>query len=614
MASFFTGLDAESYDRTYSDRMLVARMVRYFAPQRRRLVGIAVAVVAMAAAGAAAPVLVAQSVDRLTRAGSPVGLPLLTLVYLLLGLVLWGGNWARRRLASRAVGDVMLAIRRDAFTAAARQDMSFYDEFASGRVASRITSDTQEFANVVVLLADLANQLAEALILFGVLLSIEPRLVPWVLGMIPIFFLTALSFRQLARRVTRRGMRAMANVNAAIKESISGINVAKNFRQEARIYGEFAEVNRTSYRVNVTRGFVLSLVFPVLNALAGAGIATLVFVGGRSVAAGAITAGAWYLFATSLDHFFFPVLNLSAFWSQIQAGLTAAERVFALLDAEPRVRQTASRPVPRLRGEIRFEGVSFEYLPGEGVLGSLDLHIRPGEDLALVGHTGAGKSSIAKLIARFYEFQGGRLRIDGQDIRTFDLREYRRQLGIVSQVPFLFSGTVADNIRYARHAASDEEILRLARRIGDGEWLETLPQGLATEVGERGGRLSMGQRQLVALLRVLVQRPAIFILDEATASVDPFTESQIQEALGLILAEATSIVIAHRLFTVRSADRILVLRQGKVIEEGDHASLLAGSGHYAELYNTYFRHQELDYRPFPLRGEGDESYLEVRVD
>jgi ATP-binding cassette subfamily B protein len=229
------------------------------------------------------------------------------------------------------------------------------------------------------------------------------------------------------------------------------------------------------------------------------------------------------------------------------------------------------------------------------VLADFNLHIRAGESLALVGHTGAGKTSIAKLIARFYEFQRGRILIDGIDIRTLDLEQYRRQLGIVSQVPFLFSGTVLENIVYARPEATETEVLALARQIGGGEWLETLPDGLATEVGERGARLSMGQRQLVALMRVLVQRPAIFILDEATASIDPFTEAQIQEALDLILRDTTSILIAHRLSTVRAADRIIVLREGQIIEEGDHESLLARGGHYAELYNTYFRHQSLAY-------------------
>jgi ATP-binding cassette subfamily B protein len=344
------------------------------------------------------------------------------------------------------------------------------------------------------------------------------------------------------------------------------------------------------------RGFVLSMVFPVLNILVGIGIAVIMFFGGWSVMAGALTAATWFLFFQSIDHFWFPLIDLSAFASQIQAGFAALERVFALVDAEPAVRQVGAQPVPRLRGEVVFEGLRFQYDTGDVVLPDFDLHISPGETVALVGHTGAGKSSVAKLVARFYEFQGGRILVDGQDLRSFDLLAYRRQLGVVPQVPFLFSGTVADNIRYGRAAVTDEEIEHLARRIGGGEWLEALPNGLETDVGERGNRLSMGQRQLVALMRVLVQRPAIFLLDEATASVDPFTESQIQEALDLVLADRTSIVIAHRLTTVRAADRILVMREGRIIEEGSHEALMAAGGHYAELYDAYFRHQSLDYR------------------
>jgi len=321
----------------------------------------------------------------------------------------------------------------------------------------------------------------------------------------------------------------------------------------------------------------------------------LLYFGGLEAAQGAVSVGAWFLFLQSLDRFWWPLLNLSAFWAQVQSGLSAAERAFALIDAESKVVQVEQGQVPSLKGEILFDKVCFRYTEQEQVLREFDLHIKPGENVALVGHTGAGKSSIAKLTARFYEFQEGSLTIDGQDIRSFDLIQFRQQLGIVSQIPFLFSGTVAENIRYAHPETTDEEILALAKNIGEGEWLDTLPQGLETEVGERGGRLSMGQRQLVSLLRVLVQKPAIFILDEATASIDPFTEWQIQQALNLILKDSTSILIAHRLSTVKAADRIIVLENGQIIEEGNHDGLLAGGGHYADLYNTYFRHQSLAY-------------------
>jgi ATP-binding cassette subfamily B protein len=474
-------------------------------------------------------------------------------------------------------------------------DLSFYDELSSGRMVSRITTDTQDFGKMVTLLTDLISQFVETMVLAVVLVRIQPRLALYIFALVPVVFAFTISYRRMARRFVRAGMQAMANVNATIKETVSGISVAKNFRQERAIYNEFDYANHQSYAVNIRRGLVYATIFPILNAIGGIATAALVYFGGMSVQQGIVTAGAWYLFILSLDRFLFPVMNLSSFWTQIQNGLSAAERVFALIDAEPKVVQTGNRPVSGLRGKIDFERVCFRYSDKEQVLDDFSLNIRPGENIAVVGHTGAGKSSVAKLVARFYEFQEGRLLVDDQDIRSFDLDDYRRHLGIVSQVPFLFSGSVAENIRYARPAASDSEIEHIARQIGDGDWLETLPNGLETQVGERGARLSMGQRQLVALMRVLVQRPAIFILDEATASIDPFTEWQIQQALNLILQQSTSILIAHRLSTVKSADRIIVMEKGGIIEEGNHEGLLQRGGHYATLYNTYFRHQSLAY-------------------
>jgi ABC-type multidrug transport system fused ATPase/permease subunit len=265
------------------------------------------------------------------------------------------------------------------------------------------------------------------------------------------------------------------------------------------------------------------------------------------------------------------------------------------------------RPVGRLSGRVEFRDVTFEYVPGQPVLRGFSLTIDAGQTVALVGHTGAGKSTLGKLVTRFYEFSGGQILIDGRDIRTLQIGSYRRQVGVVPQAPFLFSGTVAQNISYARPDAPAAQIEAAAAAVAGGDWVDALPNGLDTEVGERGAALSMGQRQLVALARLLVQDPAMIILDEATASVDPLTEAQIQEGLDVILGGRTSIVIAHRLSTITRADRIIVLEHGRIMEEGDHRSLLAAGGAYCAVYNAYFRHQSPDYRP----GAGFVSLLEA---
>lgn len=596
MAAIMRGLEAEAYDRQYSDKELTRRILHYFRAHKRKIIIVSIAIFLMAVSSAALPIVISGGVDVMAESQNEAIIPALVAIVFITGVGVWGLNWVRRRLTTEVIADVIMTMRTDAFDAAARQDLSFYDEYSAGRVVSRITTDTQEFGEVVTLSTDVINQLSVALFLIVVLFAIQWQLTLLLLAMAPFVVIVALAFRHIARRVTRQSTRAVGEVNKSIQEAVTGIRIAKNFRQEAQIYGEFTAVNNQSYTINVRRGFVLANIFPVLNVLAGIGTAALVYFGGLTVVTGAISIAGWYLFVSTVDRFWFPLTQLSAFWSQFQAGLAAVERVFALIDVESAVvQQEPAQTIDHLDGKIEFQGVDFRYSEQEQVLSDFSLTIAPGESVALVGHTGAGKSSIIKLVARFYEFQAGQILIDGHDIRSLDLTDYRRRLGIVSQVPFLFAGTVAENIRYGRPEATDAEIMQMARRIGNGEWLETLPNGLASQVGERGGRLSMGQRQLVALTRVLVQSPTIFILDEATASVDPFTESQIQQALDLIMKNSTAIIIAHRLSTVRSSDRIIVLENGRIIEQGDHDQLIAHSGHYAELYDTYFRHQSLEY-------------------
>ncbi len=588
-------LNADKYDRQYSDGYLFKRIVTYFRPHKGKIISVAVLVLAFATVTSLIPVMIAHGINLLQTEAPGEQISVLIGALLLAAFLEYIFYFFRRRITGRVVGDVISQIRKDAFDAAIRRDIGFYDENKSGKIVSRITNDTQELNQIILIAADILTQFFEFAVLFVVLVNRDWRLTLLLMLMMPVVIFVTGIFRKLARTATRQGSRAMAAVNDNIQESVSGISVAKNFRQEAMIYDEFIEVNRESYSINLRRGVVLAMVFPTLNALMGFAIGGVTYIGAQFVLSGVMDVGTWYLYVQGIDRFWFPFLSLSSFWSQLQGGLSALERIFALIDAENVVNQTDNVIPPALTGKVEFKDVTFRYKSGDPVLTNFNLTIHPGESIAFVGHTGAGKSTIAKLIERFYEFQDGEILIDGYDIRTLDIHEFRRHLGIVPQAPFLFSGTILENIRYAQPTATDEEIMEVCKSIGGGGWIDTLPEGLHSEVGERGSRLSMGQRQLVSLLRVLVQKPAIFILDEATASIDPFTETQIQEALDMILSRSSSILIAHRLSTVRSADRIIVLKQGKIIESGDHQALMEQGGHYAELYDTYFRHQSLDY-------------------
>jgi len=601
MAFVMDGLDAEAYDRSYSDGALLRRVAAYFRPYAGRMAVVSFAVLASAVVGAALPVMISEGVDRLaeTRGGVEMWLQSrgLLLAILVAAALSWVLNFLRQTFGARAVGDVVLDLRRDAVRAVLARDMSFYDDFPSGKVVSRVTSDTQAFSTVVTLTATLVGQVGQVVLVAAVLVWVNPTLAAITLAVAPFVIVLALGFRAVARSTTTQARRVQAEVNNTVQESITGIAVAKAFRQEASVYRTFTEVNDRSYRLNLQQGLVFSAIFPLLGILGGLASTAVVWFGGQAVAAELATPGEWFLFVQSISLFLFPLTGVASFWSQFQQGLSAIERVFALIDAEPRVQQTADHAPAGLQGHIVFDDVDFAYVEGEPVLTGFDLEIPAGQTLALVGHTGAGKSSLGKLVARFYEFQAGQITVDGHDVRGLDLEAYRRQLGIVQQSPFLFSGTVRDNIRYARPGASDDEVLDVAARIGGGDWVDALEQGLDTDVGEAGRSLSMGQRQLVALARVLLQDPRILVLDEATASVDPLTEAQIQEGLDEVLQGRTAIVIAHRLSTIRRADRIVVLEQGQVLESGTHDGLMQAGGAYQELYDTYFRHQSPDYDP-----------------
>ena len=621
MGFIMDGLESEAYDRTYSDRALFGRIASYFRPFRARLALVAFVLAAAALSEFAAQVVIGQALDAATAATKTGTIVLLALAVAGFGVVEWLFNFARHYLSGKVVGDTIWRLRSDAFAKAMAHDLSFYDENAAGKVVSRITTDTEDFAGVIALVADLVSQLMLVVFFFAYLMRISSLLTLLLVAMAPFAILVAIGFRKLARFVTLNAKRVTAEVNARIQESIAGVSVAKAFRRERSLWTGFKADNALAYRFHLRRGVVMQLIFPVVAIASGVGNGIIAYAGGGSVRSGQVSLGQWFLFMQAVGYFWWPMLNIASFWSQLQDGLAAAERVFSLVDREPKVRQTVQAATDTTAASITttasittvatghegtglegirgrplvFDGVRFAYSSKETVLDGFSLAIGAGEKLAIVGKTGAGKSSIVKLLCRFYEFQNGSILVDGQDIRTMELDTLRSSIGLVSQDPFLFPGTVMENIRYARPAATDAEVEVAARSLGRGDWVDDLPSGLETATGHRGSSISMGQRQLVALSRVLLKDPALFILDEATSSVDPFTEAQIQEGLETVMVGRTAIVIAHRLSTVRFADRIIVLDQGRILEEGSHEVLLESGGHYAGLYDAFFRHQSIDY-------------------
>jgi ABC-type multidrug transport system fused ATPase/permease subunit len=375
---------------------------------------------------------------------------------------------------------------------------------------------------------------------------------------------------------------------------MAGIQIIKSFRQESSQFKNFEAINNQSYRVNMSRALYLSILFPSLDFLIAILYALLIFFGGNFIIDGEITGSVIFLFLQSSLILFQPLLQIASFWPQFQEGLAAAERIFALQDSQSYIKQ-GDHVLDSIKGKIEFEDLKFEYVSGHPVFEDFNLEIQPGEIIAIVGHTGAGKSSLTKVLLRLYEFQSGDVRIDGHSIRDISLSEFRRSVGFIPQVPFLWADTIENNVKYGSPDATREDVIWALEQSGGMDWVQNLDNGMETFILERGKVLSMGQRQLIVFARVLLQNPSILILDEATASVDPFTELQIQEAMERVMQGRTTIVVAHRLTTVRHVDRIIVLDHGKIVEEGNHDSLLQKNGYYARLYNTYFRHQSYEF-------------------
>jgi ATP-binding cassette subfamily B protein len=567
-------------------------------PYRGRVILAVVSLIAATAASLAPPYLAKLAIDDGITQGDAGALNLIVVAFVASALLYWGATYLQTYLVGwvgqRALQDLRLRI----FSHLQGQSIGFFSRNKTGVLISRLTNDIAALDQlvtdgVVTLFSSTLTLIGTVVIL--VLLDVKLALVTFLT--FPVLAVASVAFRYYATGAYRRVREKIANVTAYLQETLSGVRVIRAFGQEGRHVERFAELNDEHREANMRTVYLNAAYFPAVELLSAVASGVILLYGGYQVLDGNVTIGVLVAFVGYLQSFFDPIQQLSNLYSTYQQGAAALEKIFGLLDTAPDMQDLPdARAVGRLRGEIEFDDVWFSYADvpdGDGdravawALRDVGIVVPAGETLALVGETGAGKSTFAKLVARFYDPQRGVVRIDGNDLRDVTQESLRRQLGIVPQEGFLFSGTVHDNIAFGRPDATDVEIAAAARAVGAHEFILRLSDGYESDVGERGSRLSAGQRQLVALARALIADPRILILDEATANVDVHAEAAIEQGLRRLLVGRTAIVIAHRLSTVRNADRIAVLEGGEIVETGTHDELIEAGGCYSRLYREW---------------------------
>jgi ATP-binding cassette subfamily B protein len=523
------------------------------------------------------------------------GLSAVSLLYLTVIVLTFLALFFQGRLLQWMGQLIMKDLRQQTFAHLQRLQVSYFDHNPIGRLVTRVTTDVDALNDLFT--AGIVTVFGDLLLLAGivtVLFWLDWRLALLCFAIIPLLVLLTLWFKSGARTSFRAVRVKIAQINSFLQEHISGMAVVQLFNRERRAYQDFERVNAEHRDVNVRSIFYYALFFPGVDLITALGTAALIWAGGGRVVRGAISIGALVAFLQYAQRFYQPLSDLSEKYNILQAAMASSERIFKLLDTPVTIATPAAAYRPeRVRGAVELADVAFSYLPGEPVLKGVSFRVEPGETLAIVGHTGAGKSTLANLLLRFYDVERGTVAIDGVDVRRWDLARLRRSIAMVLQDVFLFSGTLANNIRLGEAAIDDERLRWAAGEVHALPFIERLPQGFATPVRERGAGLSVGQKQLVAFARALAFDPSILILDEATSSIDTETEQLIQQALDRLLAGRTSIVIAHRLSTIQRADHILVLHKGEVREYGTHQELLAKKGIYYRLYLLQYRDQDV---------------------
>jgi ABC-type multidrug transport system fused ATPase/permease subunit len=561
-------------------------------PYRRRSAAALAMMLAATATSIAGPLVIKLAIDR-GIAASPADfgqVELWVAVFIVVTIASWITSSVQTYITSWVGTRILADLRIGLFAHIQRLDLGFFERNRAGVVISRLTNDIEALVNAVV---DGPTTLVQNTIVLigsaGVLVYVNWKLAIATLTVFPGMAIGTAIFRYFSSRAYRETRRRLAEVTGQLQEDISGVRVVQAFRREQTNYERFVEINRQYRAANVTTVNASAIYFPYVDLLSALAMAVVLGYGGTLVFHGELTPGGLFVFIGLLSNFFDPVQQLSQFYQTFLAATAALDNIFTVLDTEPGLTDaTGARELPPIHGEVAFDDVRFAYSGDSAeVLHGVSFTVPAGSTIALVGHTGAGKSTIVKLLARFYDPTGGRITVDGHDLRDVTVASLRRQLGIVPQEGFLFAGSVRENIAFGRPGATDAEIRAAAAAVGAAEFIEALPDGYDTDVQERGSRLSIGQRQLVAFARALLADPRVLILDEATSSVDIPTEARIEEALETLLRDRTAFVVAHRLSTIRRADMIVVLEHGEVIEAGTHAELIERRGRYFSLYDDW---------------------------
>jgi ATP-binding cassette subfamily B multidrug efflux pump len=575
------------------DWQVLRRLLAYVQPYRGVFIGLIALTVAAAVLGTVRPALIQRMIDVDISTNDWAGLNRST-VWLLVLLVVntlvsylqtYYGGW----LGQYIVRD----IRTDLYKHLLSLKLSFFDRTPIGVLVTRNISDVETLADVFSEgLAAMVGDLLQIVFLMIFMFYTNWQLALISLSVIPPLLFSTYVFKEKVKGSFQEVRNAVAKLNSFVQEHLTGMNIVQIFNNQEREYRKFEAINQEHTKANIKSVLYYSIYFPVAEVLGAIGVGLLVWYAAQGQIAGSISKGELIAFIMYNSLFFRPIRQIADRFNTLQLGLVSTERLLKLLDNKDLIATSGTQPVPQLQGDVQFDHVSFAYNEPEWVLKDISFHVKPGQTIAFVGATGAGKTSIINLLSRFYDIQKGRILVDGQDLREYDLSQLRRQIGVVLQDVFLFAGSIRDNITLGNREISDAKIWEAAGLVGAQRFIERLPGGLDYPVMERGATLSVGQRQLISFVRALVYEPRVIVLDEATSSVDSETEELIQEAIDKLMEGRTALVIAHRLSTIQKADRIIVLDRGEIKETGTHDELLRQNGYYAQLYRMQYASNE----------------------